>query len=163
CDGQCVTYLFDRNNCGSCGHVCGNNAPCYDGACMIDCTTVPDNTPCNIASYGFLADGFCCNGSCLAFSDPSTCATGGRDCPSPACPVCPSGTACVAGAVCEPAVCNTVNEGSRCATSDGELGACCAGSCANLSDDSQNCGGCGHVCPNGQVCFRSVCVPDVTC
>lgn len=34
----------------------------------------------------------------------------------------------------------------------------CYHECANLRDDSNNCGGCGRICPSGQTCVRGSCV-----
>jgi hypothetical protein len=37
----------------------------------------------------------------------------------------------------------------------------CGDVCSNLSLDSENCGGCGNKCPNGQVCNDNAC--DIPC
>ena len=34
CGNGCVDVLTDPNNCGTCGHVCGNNAKCSNGSCF---------------------------------------------------------------------------------------------------------------------------------
>jgi Stigma-specific protein, Stig1 len=34
----------------------------------------------------------------------------------------------------------------------------CGGTCTDLSNDRQNCGGCGKVCPDRQVCQNSTCI-----
>jgi hypothetical protein len=34
---------------------------------------------------------------------------------------------------------------------------CCPGSCTNLANDLNNCGGCGTVCATGEACIEGVC------
>ncbi len=168
CNESCVSLLFDRNNCGYCGHVCPSNAPCYAGACEGDCSTQPDNTPCNSAELSYLADGFCCAGLCTTSAGAATCSACGVGCSSCVSSACPAGEACVGSTqVCEPTACNADNDGSLCATTDAESvvheGSCCGGSCTHLGIDGQNCGACGRACPQDQACLGSVCVPDASC
>lgn len=35
CNGVCIDVTTDRNNCGSCGHVCAPNAVCRGGQCAL--------------------------------------------------------------------------------------------------------------------------------
>jgi hypothetical protein len=55
CNGTCMDTTQDNNNCGSCGHQCGNGNPCVNGACdgytfgnspqaFVNACTVPGNT-----------------------------------------------------------------------------------------------------------------------
>ncbi|HUH79339.1 MAG TPA: hypothetical protein VLY83_05520 [Methanoregula sp.] len=41
-------------------------------------------------------------------------------------------------------------------------GMCPDGSCRNTTNDNQNCGGCGYVCPATFVCLQSQCINSGT-
>ena len=72
CGTTCVDTVNDRNNCGSCGNVCGTGVPCIAGSCSCP------------PGYSTCADG--CKD--LA-SDNANCGTCGN--------VCGTGTSCQAG------------------------------------------------------------------
>jgi hypothetical protein len=164
CGTTCTDLMNDAGNCGYCGHQCPGTAACVYGVCGVDCSSEIDSTPC------WSGSGYCCQGQCVIWGSGcgcgvkcwSNCASRGG---------CPSGTACVSNGplmdVCAPTSCAGLPEGSDCAANDADgapqPGNCCGGSCALLATDTLNCGACGRVCPAGEVCLRSQCVPPVAC
>jgi hypothetical protein len=45
-----------------------------------------------------------------------------------------------------------------CGTCDSDYPDCCAGMCVNFFFDTDNCGACGNVCPQGEDCYGGECV-----
>ncbi len=117
CDGTCADLTSDPNNCGSCGHSCGDGL-CVDGSCQpcpsgdsvcshtcVDLSSdhancgacgnaCPSNSTCTNASCVPCPDGdagyslWGCTGYCADFRhDPDNCGACGN--------VCPGGTLCV--------------------------------------------------------------------
>jgi len=43
CNGICVDISSDKNNCGGCGHVCGEGQICQDGKCVDECVPQPED------------------------------------------------------------------------------------------------------------------------
>lgn len=63
CDGECVFFGSDENNCGGCGNVCAEGTECIGAECV-------DINPCDEAGGG----GTPCGGSCVDLdSDPAHC------------------------------------------------------------------------------------------
>lgn len=64
CGTQCVDLTSDKNNCGSCGHVCPNDAvSCINGTCVCP------------SGMGY------CGGTCVSLNTDSNCGTCGNVCP----------------------------------------------------------------------------------
>ncbi|HUB08712.1 MAG TPA: hypothetical protein VMB50_17020 [Myxococcales bacterium] len=131
------------------------------------------------------APGLCCGGHCVdALEDPANCGACGASCDGGVCTSpeiasttsggacvpaatgscaggCPSGQSCAAG-VCLETSCDDY-ETAFCALGDGGAGACCLNfftgvtSCADVTHDPANCGGCQVACPTGQTCENGVC------
>ena len=127
-------------NCGACGFVCSTPANavagCSGGACGI--------ASCN-AGYAN-CDGLVSNG-CETNTSTSVanCGACGFVCSlANATPACSSGA-------CSIASCN-----AGYANCDGVASNGCE---VNLNTDVNNCGGCGHVCPGGDICSSGVCMP----
>jgi hypothetical protein len=142
CDGNaangCETAIDgDVNNCGTCGHVCPVNANqsafCIAGTCGLAC----------LAGYGN-CDHNAANGCETNIeSNANNCGACGHVCPvfaneSATCTSGTCGVACLAGY-------------SNC---DGNAPNGCE---TNTNSDVNNCGACGHVCPNGTGSQRAVC------
>ena len=152
--GNCVDLTSDLNNCGTCGHVCPQPAPgtgaascdAFNGGCSIDCNQGFDQ----------------CGNSCLAESDPHNCGGGCTTCPTGA-----NGTSsCVVVDPCagltDPNSTCTVNPSAppiyTCSAFTCSAGfTMCSGACVNTSSDGTNCGACGNVCGNRQVCNNGQC------
>ena len=128
CGGACVDLTSDSQNCGSCGHPCDPGQGCSSSTCV--------STTCNGQPCAFL----CCGGTTCAdlSSDPANCGMCGHACRVDIGEQCrPSGSGGLASCV---AVCGAVT----CQPGWG----CCQNSCTDLPNDVNNCGSCGHVCPN---------------
>jgi hypothetical protein len=83
CGGNCPNYKTDNQNCGTCGHVCGNGTTCKSGVC---CGPTQTN----------------CNGTCVDLSsDPDHCGA----CTNAACADLPGGTRHCVNKACMP-TCN---------------------------------------------------------
>jgi hypothetical protein len=141
CSGDAGSYCANTNsdgaNCGDCGVVCGQGQVCQAGKCQNGCAA-PDGgvetlcTPEGGAPY-------CADTN----SDNANC--GG------------CGVACGQGQVCQNGQC-----ANGCVGPDGGPETLCTpdgGSpyCANTGTDGSNCGGCGIVCGQGQVCSNGTC------
>lgn len=155
CGSDCTNLKSDPDNCGTCGHACGSEAACSNGACTCD-------------EPGFTA---CASGCSELASDPKNCGACGD--------ACPLHGQCNAG-VCSCAPGEQVCSGActDLATDDGNCGACgnacpvddycmsgactcagvvCDGACTDTNSDPNNCGGCGGVCGSG-VCQEGACL-----
>src|SRR5262249_28861885 len=61
----CSSLMYDRNNCGYCGHVCAANESCQNGGCMPmaagpDGGYPPPNCPANLSTcYPAAGPGYC--------------------------------------------------------------------------------------------------------
>jgi hypothetical protein len=65
CDGTCVNYLADNDNCGACGNACGEGFHCDNGNCRITCSE----------------DTYDCDGVCVNLkTDRNNCGTCGNAC-----------------------------------------------------------------------------------
>ncbi|MHB8417463.1 MAG: hypothetical protein ACYDCL_05270 [Myxococcales bacterium] len=160
--------------------ACPAGTLCWGNGCLTTaCAPGASGVAC---AFGVLDRGTCCGGSCVDTSqDSANCGQCGSACsglcaaPMPGlparcleadgggCPLgCMQGQLCVGGS-CQQAGCQ--GPGGTCAASDGNLGVCCfvdfSVMCSDLSTDSQNCGGCGVVCPVGQSCANGVCSGDL--
>ena len=137
CGGRCVDLQASRENCGTCGNACPGSQVCVAGSCQIGCPTGQQ----------------ACGGACVTLStDRANCG---------AC-----GNTCGAGQVCAMGVCG-LECGPMLALCGGasDAGASDAGTsaryCADTRTDRLNCGGCGTICPAGQVCNGGAC--EVSC
>ncbi|AKU95072.1 Tryptophan synthase alpha chain [Labilithrix luteola] len=160
CNGQCVDIASDRNNCGACGNVCPiGSKPC-------DPKDIPPNSK-YTCSQGVCGKFVCnggfadCNGD-MAFGCGSTdgCETDiiydANNCGG-------CGNKCAPGQFCR------LGPGGRptCLCGPGETACGAIGSptgniyCYDLSNDPNNCGACGHVCPTAPnataVCKSGIC------
>jgi Cys-rich repeat protein len=144
CDKQVAngceaTLTTDKNNCGMCGKVCPNppngTAACANSACGLG--------GCNA---GFLncnmnpADGCEINLN----TDPNNCGGCAKVCSN----------ANMASRTCGGGLCNgNCNPGFA----DCNANKLTDGCEINTTNDRNNCGVCGRICPNGQNCVASVC------
>jgi len=162
CGTRCLNLNTNVNNCGGCGKRCDDpgecqtatGATCVSGACNYQSVN-PTN--------GGWTDWSECSAECGG-EQSRTCTN-----PAPAC----NGAACTGSSTqsCNPAsdcplptdACHTAT-GVSCV--DGECNypllpskptaTMCDGKCVNLNTDSYNCGQCGHSCPSGYICTKSV-------
>jgi hypothetical protein len=178
CDGVCVSTTTDSSNCGSCATKCGPDATCANYGYCTSTTCNPgckDNEVCaNGACVGSVCDpgllltsfygvpacladdgnvGACCpNGACEETqSDPQNCGGCGIQCPEGQ--TCSSGTCSGVSDECGPSRVN-----SYCDLAHSTSSICCPGiGCTDVGSDSANCGSCGVVCPDGQLCTAGTC------
>ena len=168
---------------GSSGGSSGGTGACGPGRVWIgdqctlgSCPGAPLGSACLLSDGGI---GVCFGASCVAIdlsSDPNNCGAFGLRCPPP--------SLCLSGDCYDPATgppdffgdagegmvcshdgcllssCDAGSEGLACELPDDYAGFCCAGVCAYAYHDSQNCGGCGVVCPG--VCSWGLCEPFAT-
>ena len=131
CGGVCSNPLTDRDNCGSCGNVCGDGFTCAGGSCVEAC----DN---GLANCG----GTCTNietdpancGGCSA-SDPSFQCAPGETCSNSVCS-CDAPKLTCGGACTDPQTdpmhcgatgdCIGVNAGDMCTTEESCINGVCA-------------------------------------
>ena len=127
CSGKCTNVSFDPLNCGTCGTACATGESCVSGTCKIVCPTEETN----------------CSGVCKkTASDLANCGACGN-----ACPVRSNASS----------TCTTGSCGFTCNTNFGDCDKNAANGCeSNLTNDPNNCGGCGTVCPGG-VCSAGKC------
>ncbi len=130
----CASLSKDPNNCGSCGDVCPTGQGCASGVCAC-----PVSTP---ELCGAAPNTFCTNTA----SDSANCGSCGH--------LCAAGQICNGSGVCTE-TCAADAGFSTCQPDGGSP------YCANLSQDSNNCGSCGTVCPTAQSCSSSACACPV--
>ncbi len=176
CAAGCADFSADPVNCGGCGNVCPEASLCQGGACVeVDggpttcaTSTCPSGTGC-VASSGFClpttctlggaqcatgggGSGTCCNGACVeAYDTNANCGYCGN--------ACFGGTFC-AGYYCTAVVTCSMSTSSEACPLDGGIGNCCSNGCAATLHDSENCGGCGLICPLGSTCRSGYCSTD---
>jgi alpha-tubulin suppressor-like RCC1 family protein len=147
-DGCEANLQGDANNCGACGAACPAGDVCQNGACVQPC-----------AAGLTLCGGTCVNES----TDPNNCGACGVTCDAPP-SSCYAAAGTCSGGRCDynPLTINTPCPGGLC---DG-VGNCtpcaaglslCGSTCVSETNDPNNCGGCGVVCPSGEVCSGGVC------
>lgn len=188
--GYCADLMVDPLNCGACGHQCAVNnctggvcgeatasvqncaapfALCADGCVNLQ-TDARNCGACDTRCPG----GTCANGTCLepaATGDPPTCQAPRTRCDDQCldlrsdvfnCGAC--GAVCAIDEVCTDGRCTTQTEGSPPVSQ--QQGVCAAGltlcdeTCRDLTNDRDNCGRCGNVCPASQRCSRGACLDD---
>ncbi len=172
--------LGDRNNCGACGNACAAGQVCSSGACTATCMTGLTN--CSNSCRNLQTDPSACgdcatqcpsgpNGAsiCSAGTCGITCSAGFGNCDGTASNGCETALNTATNCHGCGVVCSFANASGTCGASGCAFGACNAGyaSCdgnaangceVNTQNDRNNCGGCGTVCGNGQVCSNGACV-----
>ena len=167
-DGQHCNFNTDCQTAMCSGGICQAAASCNDG--MTD---------------GSETDIDCGGPQCPACGDGSACLVNG-DCTSAMCGggLCQGAASCNDGIKngqetdvdCGGPMCSPCGDGlsgkvrNDCSSQSCSIGLCCATGTANcdgnkgngcevdLTRDAQNCGACGHRCPNGESCSNSQCV-----
>ncbi len=179
CAGQCIALdPTDPDNCGGCGTRCAAGLVCAGGRCVVSaaCTANDNGSTCALATG---APGVCCEQTCADLAvDPRYCGLcetacpTGDSCSKGQCSIglcdagCGSGRFCEFG-FCYLVSCATDDEGLFCVLPDGgefNRPDCCGGRCIDLlSNDAENCGGCGLACPAGVACYQGLCAVASIC
>lgn len=127
CDGSCVEFRSDVENCGACNHACAPGEVCSAGSCALTCQA------------GLVT----CGGRCVdPLTDWANCGASGS------CVGALAGAACAAGEVCSAGSCQL---SCQAGLTD------CDGSCADVRRDNLNCGACGNACAAGEACSNGAC------
>jgi hypothetical protein len=133
CSCQCVNTNSDSANCGSCGKTCPSAQDCETGACS-----------CPLAGQTL------CGAQCTNTSfDPANCGTCGQQCGE--------GEGCCSGSCTQMNTVENCGGGGCGAPCQPPSNACCSGTCADTSNDAQNCGSCGNSCQSGFTCCNGTC------
>lgn len=159
-DGCCSN---GPGNPGTC-HASGNATCGLNGAECRDCTpgTVCDSAGICTCTPETCAGG-CCDGEAGACFSPPTadhCGVNGETCFA-----CPAVETCLI-AICDPVAGCTAQEANNQQTPgcDGPGELCCSGFCHDLQTDPDNCGFCGNVCNENEICANGKCAcQHVTC
>jgi hypothetical protein len=148
----CASIMYDRNNCGFCGHSCAANEVCQNGACFVsaggaDAGTTAPTCPANLSTCQMAGGG----GYCADFKyDTNNC--GGCF------------NVCAAGFYCSNAACIPQGGGQDGGTACGAPAVQCPGLsgmapyCSDLKYDRYNCGECGLQCAANMMCMSGQCV-----
>jgi hypothetical protein len=169
CAGRCVNVTADPDHCGSCDTQCALGVACVDQVCErgcdglgcprgFTCMETGDCVPSSCdrseegaeCALGPIVTGSCCGGQCLDVSQSSShCG----DCST----LCDAGTFCYLGSCEESVSCADAGD-VACALNANQAGRCCEGRCLDETGDVRNCGTCGHLCGEGEVCLSGDCV-----
>lgn len=155
CGGTCIDVSSDPNNCGMCGETCGGSTNCNQGFCE------PAGWQCTACAFCGAA---CPVGSSCGVGAVCTLPDGGQTYCSQNSD-CPAGDVCVNSGLCAPTSCSGEPDGQVCgsATNPNFQGLCCGGTCADVKEDSANCGSCGSTCESGTFCSNWSCRPNPSC
>ena len=172
CSNKCVDVKDDAANCGGCAKACAAGQVCSNGTCAVTC--LGGSTLCANKCVDEQNDAANCGGCGVACAAGQVCAAGkcgitclggttlcGNVCSNtsydPAnCGGC--GKPCSAGAN-QSAFCSSGACATKCSAGFGDCDGNAANGCeANTKTDAKNCGGCGIVCPQYDVCTNGACV-----
>ncbi len=165
CSDGCADLDRERDNCGVCGHSCGEHEVCNDARCVAFCpegqilcgdvcvdleTSREHCGSCELQCDSGLV---CSAGECAANCGPglSNChgecrdlQTDQRNCGDCG-EVCDPGEICVQGS-CEFSCANGLSE--------------CGDTCVDMESDPAHCGSCDQDCDSGEVCSMGKCSPS---
>jgi hypothetical protein len=144
-----INLLIDKANCGTCGHVCPAGQACDNGHCLM---IVPNNSCVSAAETCNNVDDDCDSAVDEDFNlntDPVNCGFCGH--------ICAANQHCANGHCSWNQVQNNcAGVAETCNQTDDD----CDGQIDedfNLSNDSANCGVCGHACGATQYCLNGHC------
>ncbi len=141
CWGQCYDLSSDVKNCGSCGSECPDGWVCDEAVCRLKCEE--GLVACSDACVDITSDVKHCGGCDQACAPNQKCETNEET----------GITSCVD-------LDQDCNEGA-------EEGAPemtnCWGTCTNLKTDTANCGVCGNVCDENEICYEGSCLLQTEC
>lgn len=130
CAGVCSNLQTDRDNCGECGHGCGDGMVCAGGMCVEGCADGRVN--CNGVCTDVATDEGNCGG--CAFSDPTRACAADETCLDGTCGCTATQVTCE-GVCTDPQTsnqhcgasgdCMGTNAGTMCAANEGCVGGAC--------------------------------------
>jgi hypothetical protein len=162
--GGCFDVSASHDHCGACGIACMANEECQSGHCVV--------TSCNpsCGNQNMCVDGQCRCGGSGGCGDPDTCC-GAAGCVDTSqdpnhcgnCTTSCSSSSLCCGSGCVPRNaqhCQACDQG--CANGATNRATFCCGGSDNgswqcVTEDFNNCGGCGHSCTMGQTCCGGSC------
>ena len=184
CSGVCKTVATDKDNCGSCGNVCGTGTTCTEGSCLCPasqtncgsdavpaCKNLQNDkdfcgncgTNCDSIKPANTKVKACTAGECKYECDAGYYNKGGDTATSINCVLIGTNTCC--GNTCENCDAQAqggsyfmCSEGKCTKSSCGSGQMLCNEECATTASDSNNCGACGHKCGAKTSCTNSLCV-----
>jgi hypothetical protein len=137
CNAICTNVMFDSNNCGNCGNVCGAGTSCNNGMCQSGGAT-------DMGGGGCMSPNLLCNAVCINPQfDNNNC--GGCN------------NKCNAGQTCNNGMCQSGGPVDMAGGGCMAPNTLCNAICTNTRNDNNNCGGCGMACAAGQNCMNSIC------
>ena len=187
CGAICVEATNDPDNCGACGNACGASEVCSNGKCGSSCSAgtlcTPDGGKAICANTSTDAKNCGACGNACGSGQTCTngkCGGGGPTCSGTqtACPAGDGGTSCV----------DTQTDSNHCGNctttclpnlqlcTEGACASACTGGktlcvpdggagdggpvahCADLQNDTTDCGSCFDACPGGATCTAGKCV-----
>jgi hypothetical protein len=144
----CSDPMYDSQNCGKCGIVCGSGMGCQQGVCVAQTTSTDAGAGVNCLQPSKTCQNamgaFCAN----VMSDPSNCGNCGYTCPNGQ--SCQQGL-CTAGGASDGGAINCPANFMAC------YPAAAGPYCANVMNDPNNCGACLKPCGGGMGCQNGVC------
>ena len=178
CNGSCVSFDNDVDNCGTGGKSCGARQTCVRGSCACDSSerlcsgqcvdTKTDSKNCGVCGKSCSATELCESGVCVVNTTGCVPAcTGGQSCEDGKC-ACASGQNLCSGRCVNPTIDpnNCGSCGTTCgATQSCVMGSCgcgtgktsCSSRCVDTQTDPKNCGGCGVTCSAAESCSAGSC------
>lgn len=138
CGEKCTSLKTDPDNCGACGFACEQNQACQNGQCTTECIN---------------AQSLVCNRQCVSRYDTDHCGSCEVSCSNRnATDVC---VAKSTGPVCE----TCANSESYCTGSKDTGTPDYLPTCADLQNNAEHCGSCGHPCDlQLEFCSNGKCV-----
>ena len=147
----CADSTSDAQNCGNCGSSARRDRAARTASAAAASARASAGRRDAYCDLDAGSSRVCCPGGGCADveTDSSNCGYCGY--------ACQPGLSCI-GAQCVATSCTSAIVNQPCLRGDGGEGGCCGTTCLDMSDDPNNCGGCGVKCAAVEVCELDNCV-----